>query len=65
MLGFDIAPTKESNHPTRQNDFLNDDLLALLGTRELVNYSLLKRSSFQTNLSGQLFFFDASLSTAG
>ena len=30
-----------------------------------VNYSLLKRSSFQTNLSGQLFFFDASLSTAG
>ncbi len=31
----------------------------------LVNYSPLKRSSFQANLSGQLFFFDASLSTAG
>ncbi len=30
-----------------------------------VNYSPLKRSSFQANLSGQLFFFDASLSTAG
>ena len=35
------------------------------GVDRAVNYSLLKRSSFQTNLSGQLFFFDASLSTAG
>lgn len=34
-LGFDIAPTKESNHPIGQNDFLNDDLLALLGPLEL------------------------------
>lgn len=34
-------------------------------SKEYVNYSPLKRSSFQANLSGQLFFFDASLSTAG
>jgi predicted RNA methylase len=34
-LGFDIAPTKESNHPIEQNDFLNDDLFELLDTRQL------------------------------
>jgi predicted RNA methylase len=34
-LGFDIAPTKESNHPIQQNDFLNDDLFELLDHKEL------------------------------
>ena len=28
-LGFDIAPTKESNHTIQQNDFLNDDLITI------------------------------------
>ncbi len=31
----------------------------------VVNYSPLKRTSFQTDLGGQFFFFDVSLSTAG
>lgn len=34
-LGFDIAPTKESNHTIQQNDFLNDDLFELLDTKQL------------------------------
>jgi predicted RNA methylase len=34
-LGFDIAPTKESNHPIQQNDFLNDDLFELLDAEQL------------------------------
>jgi hypothetical protein len=34
-LGFDIAPTKESNHPIEQNDFLNDDLLKFLDQNQL------------------------------
>lgn len=33
-LGFDIAPTKETNHPIQQNDFLSDDLFDLLSKQQ-------------------------------
>ena len=33
-LGFDLAPTKESNHQIAQNDFLKDDLMGLLTDEE-------------------------------
>ncbi len=33
-LGFDIAPTKESQFIIEQNDFLNDDMLDLLSTQQ-------------------------------
>lgn len=33
-LGFDIAPTRESQYDIQQNDFLNDDMLELLSAQQ-------------------------------